>query len=237
LAAVNGSKPALRAPRGLSESARERWRDQAVELEARGRLTPALRELLESWARSLDAAAAATAAWTDAGMPESETGSTGQRRQHHLRAAKERADRHIDNLTAAVERASNRRVPRNRIPIGARVIGRLVGGGAMIVARDGRVYQQSVVDASEWVLSWDELRCDDGWQLRWMGEDGAPVFHDTPPTRSGWEIREEEAVEWAELRDVPVSAVLEWYSRPNRKSKRTIRDDIDIARYGLAAET
>ena len=38
-----------------------------------------------------------------------------------------------------------------------RAMGQLVGGGKVVVDRNGRVRQQSVTDAAEWTLSWDEL--------------------------------------------------------------------------------
>ena len=80
MASLNRSKPRLRAPRGLSAEAARRWREQVDELEARRRLTPSLRELVESWARALDARDTALMAWEDAGRPETDAGSTGQQR-------------------------------------------------------------------------------------------------------------------------------------------------------------
>jgi hypothetical protein len=175
-------------------------------------------------------------AWQDAGRPETDAGSTGQQRQHHLAAAVERAERHFAGLTAKVERAANRRLPRNRIPEGAVVVRRLVGGGSMIAWRE-RLWQQSVLDPGQWVLSWPELNYDAGDTLRWVDEDGVPVFHAPPPTRSGQEITEREATGWAELRGVPVDALLDWYQRPDRRSRLTVRDDVDIPRFGLESRS
>jgi hypothetical protein len=234
--AVDGSRPAVRAPRGLSARARRRWREQVDQLEEEGRSTASLLELVEGWARAWDAREVAVAAWEDVGSPESQRGALGQETRHHLAVAVERATRHLDGLSAKLERAANRRVPRTRIPAGARVIGRLVGGGVSIVWH-GRVYQQSVLDAGEWVLSWDEVRVDHGYRIRWMGEDGMPRFLDPPASRWGADGPVPpsifEARRWAEARGIPVSAVEEWLGRENRRSRWTIRDDGDVVRFLL----
>jgi hypothetical protein len=219
------------------EGARKRWRDQVEQLDEEGRLTAPIRELVESWARAWDTRESAVTAWEDADSPESQRGSLGQEQRHHLAVAVERATRHLHGLTAKLERAANRRVPRTRIPAGARVVGRLVGGGVSIVWR-GRLYQQSVLDASERTLSWDEVRVDHGDWIRWLDREGTPVFFDPPASRSGPEGDQVapsiyECRRWARARGIPVAAVEEWLARLNRRSRWTIRDDADVAEFLL----
>jgi hypothetical protein len=108
----------------------------------------------------------------------------------------------------------------------------------MILDVDGRVRQQSVLDRRRWVLSWDETRCDAGQRLRWLDAAGEPLFCEPPASRHSStgrrsEIARGECIAWARLRGVPESAVSAWYQHPQRRSRICVRDDVDIARYGL----
>lgn len=82
-----------KAPKGLSAGARRRWREQIDALELVARDSPARLELVSSWARAIDAAGHARAVWQEAGSPESEVGSMGQERRHHLAVALEKTMR------------------------------------------------------------------------------------------------------------------------------------------------
>jgi hypothetical protein len=143
-------------------------------------------------------------------------------------------------LSAKLERSAFRKLPVGRVPDGARVIRRLEGGGLMILDVDGRVRQQSSTDRRQWGVSWDERRCDEGHRLRWLDAAGEPRFSDPPASRRDSstgrksEITRAECVEWARLRDIPGEAVLAWWRHTDRRSRICVRDDVDIAPYGLA---
>jgi phage terminase small subunit len=104
----------LAAPDGLTDEAVALWREHVDEFRKLGALRASLRDLVDGWARAWDAQRSAEAPWEAAGRPESEEGSMGQERRHHLASAKERADRHLDGLAAKLERAGFRRAPRPR---------------------------------------------------------------------------------------------------------------------------
>jgi len=222
------------APDGLSDEAGELWAERMAEFAKLGTVRAPLRDLVDGWARAWDAQRAAEAAWDSAGRPESEEGSMGQERRHHLAVARERADRHLDALSSRLERAGFRRPPRPQgVPDGARVLRRLVSGGKVILDRDGRVRHQGVLDAAEWCLTWQELMYDHGRVIRWVGEDGLPVVCDPPPLRVNGRLDRDEVLEWARLRDVPEAAAIEWYEHPSRRIRLTCRDDVDVVRHGL----
>lgn len=117
----------------MSAAARRRWRERIQEFRALGTLRGPLVDLVTAWARAWDAQRAAEKAWKTAGSPETQLGSLGQERRHRLAVAAERAARHLDGLTAKLERATFRRVPRGRVPDGARIVRRLEGGNVMIL--------------------------------------------------------------------------------------------------------
>jgi hypothetical protein len=130
----------------------------------------------------LDSRERAVSAWRDAGEPQTELGSMGQERRHHLAVALERAESALANLAAKVERSVARReVRRTGMPAGARVIRRHDSYIEILV--DGRLMCRSVA-TGEWLLSSDEEDAANGLLLRWIGADGVPAFHD-PPAEPG----------------------------------------------------
>lgn len=218
------------APKGLSAGARRRWQEQVDALDLLARATPARIELVSSWARAIDAAGHARAVWQEAGSPETELGSQGQERAHHLRVAVTRADALVANLGAKIERAAARKqsgLP--PVPTGARVLFR--NGPYIRALVDGRVMTRSVATGS-WMLCGDEVDYESGGLLRWEDETGTPVFHDPPPMRceSGLPTREE-CVAWAAAKGVPEQAVLDWMAHPTPRSKLMAREDVDILAF------
>jgi hypothetical protein len=215
------------APKGLSAGTRRRWREQVDALDAAGRASAARLELVGSWAAALDAAAHARAVWEEAGQPETETGSMGQPRRHHLAVAVTQADALAANLGAKIERAGSRRAARHpAIPTGARVVQR--DGSYVVLLVEGRLVTRSA-RTGEWIPTAQERDAADGVALRWVGEGGVPVFADPPPmrVRSGLPA-EAEALVWAAAAGVPEQAVLDWMAHPTPRSKFTIREDVDL---------
>jgi hypothetical protein len=227
-------RAALRAPRGLSREAREQWHARIDEFRELGTLRASLVDLVSGWARAWDAQRAAEAAWEAAGRPETQVGSTGQERRHHLAQAKDRADRHLDSLTAKLERASYRRKPQRRgVPDGAVVVGGAAGGGPVFI-HDGKLWHRAA-NGDEWVHSVDEWRVDQGCALRWLGADGRSISYcDPPPCHVGRRMPSKwDALRWARRNGVPAAAVLEWFERPDARTTTEVRDDIDIAECGV----
>jgi hypothetical protein len=222
------SKP--EAPKGLSAGARRRWAEQVAALDAAGRATTPRLELVSSWARAIDAAGHARAVWEEAGSPESELGSQGQDRAHHLRVALTRADALVAMLGAKIERAVARkesRVP--AVPTGARVLRR--DGSYVEALVDGRVMTRSVSSGS-WVLSADEQDFESGGLLRWVDADGMPTFHDPPPMRAWSGLpAEAEALEWATAVGAPAEAVLAWLRHRTPRSKILAREDVGLLAF------
>jgi hypothetical protein len=221
------SKP--EAPEGLSAGAKRRWAEQVAALDAAGRATVPRLELVGSWAAALDAAGHARAVWEEAGSPESELGSQGQPRAHHLRVAVTRADALVANLAGKVERAGARKQTQlPPVPTGARVLFR--NGPYVRVLIDGRVMTRSVA-TGQWMLCGDEEDAEGGRLLRWVDETGAPVFHEPPPSYESGPPTREVCVRWAEAKGVPEQAVLDWLSHPAPRSKLLVRDDVDILAF------
>jgi hypothetical protein len=217
------------APKGLSAGARRRWVEQVDALDAAGRATAARLELVGSWAAALDAAGHARAVWEEAGSPESEVGSQGQPRRHHLAVALTRADALVASLGAKIERAAARKQTQlPRVPTGARVLFR--NGSYVRALVDGRVMTRSVATGS-WILSGDEHDFETGGLLRWVDETGTPVFHDPPPSRTSGPPTRDECVRWAEAKGVPTEAVLAWLKHPTPRSKITAREDVDLVAF------
>ncbi len=218
------SKPV--APKGLSAGSRRRWVEQVEALDAVGRATPARLELVTSWAQSIDQAGRARAIWSEAGSPETETGSMGQERQHHLRVAVTRADALVANLAGKIERAGARRETRQPpVPTGARVLRR--DGSYVELLVDGRVLVRSV-STGQWIPSMDEEDAASGGLLRWLDDSGTPVFADPPPSYKSGPPAREDCVRWAEAKGVPEQAVLAWLEHPTPRSKLLVRDDVDL---------
>jgi hypothetical protein len=221
-------------PRGLSREAREQWKARIDEFAALGTLRASLVDLVTGWARAWDAQRAAEEAWEAAGRPESQRGSLGQERRHHLAQTKDRADRHLDSLAAKLERASYRRKPQRRgMPDGAVVVGQTVVGGPIFIS-EGRVWHNSAV-GDEWVLAWDEVRVDAGDRLRWLAADGRSVTYcDPPPSKEARRLpSKRDALRWARRHGVPAAAVCEWFARPDARTTSEVRDDVDIAECGV----
>jgi hypothetical protein len=166
--------------KGLTVAARAHWSEQTAALEQAGRLTPARVELVTAWARALDARERASRAWRAAGEPESELGSMGQERRHHLAVAAERAETQLASLSAKTERSAARREPKRRegLPIGATYAE--IDGEPVVVGEDGRLLVHG--QDGRWRLTRDEADHDAGGvMLRWVADDGLPRFHDPPP--------------------------------------------------------
>jgi hypothetical protein len=218
------------APKGFSAGARRRWVEQVDALELVARDTPARLELVGSWARAIDAAGHARAVWEEAGSPESEVGSMGQPRRHHLAVALEKADASVALLGAKVERAAARRETRlPPVPTGARVLRR--DGSYVEFLIEGRVMVRSV-SSGQWIPSADEEDYSSGGLLRWLDADGTPRFADPPPmrVRSGLPALGE-ALEWAAAVGVPEQAVLDWLEHPTPRSTIMAREDVTLIAF------
>jgi hypothetical protein len=219
-------KLSAQAPKGLSLGARRRWAEQVRALDELGLATPARLELAGAWATALDSRDHAVAVWQEAGRPESEAGSQGQQRRHHLAVAVSRAESELAVLTGKLERSVARRQPKRSsgLPPGARRV--VIDGEPAVLSEDGRLIVQSVQDG-HWMLDMLERDYDHGAALRWLDpEDGLPRFHEVPPWRLPWQggpsapLPWDEVEEWAERVGVPVAAAAEWYRREDRAPSR-----------------
>jgi hypothetical protein len=156
-----------RAPKGLSAGSRRRWVEQVRALDEAGMATPARLELVGAWATALDSRDHALAVWQEAGRPETEAGSQGQERRHHLAVAVEKAEAALAGLTGKLERSAARRpVKRSSgLPPGAQRVE--LDGETVVVGEDGRLLERSAYDG-RWILACDEqdydvARCCAGW--------------------------------------------------------------------------
>jgi len=211
----------VEAPVELSRVAQSRWQEQADALFEAGRLTVPRLALLMAWATAIDARDRAAAQWEEHGSPLEQSGRSGQPRPHHLKVSLERAEAQLVSLTAKLERSAARREQRRSdgLPVGARRVE--VDGTERVVGEDGRVLRQSLADG-RWMLDSDEVDYDAGAKIRWLGEDGAPRFHEVPPWRMPGDGGRPSPLPWPECEDwegrvgVPVQALREWYQRPER---------------------
>jgi hypothetical protein len=154
-----------------------------------------------------------------------------------LAVAVEKAEAVLAGLTGKLERSVARREPKRTggLPPGARRVE--IDGVPMVLSEDGRLLARSVKDG-RWMLFADERDFDAGAMLRWLDpDDQLPRFADPPPHvfRDG-ESRvpdRDEVVEWARLRGVPEAAALAWLDQERRWSRFVLRDDVDVARFGL----
>jgi hypothetical protein len=204
---VQNGRP--KAPRGLSADARREWRERVDEFAMQGPLRGPVLDLITGWARAWDGQRTAEEAWVAAGRPDTQRGSTGQERRHHLAVAKERADRHLDSLAAKLERATyRRRPPRRGMPDGAAAVGTTITG-VPIFLHEGRVWHRSAI-SDEWVPCWDEVTVDDGYRLRWLDADGRGITYcDPPPSHVGRRLpSKRDAIRWARRHGVRAAALL-----------------------------
>jgi hypothetical protein len=179
----------------------------------------------------LDSRERAVQAWQEAGEPQTELGSMGQERRHHLAVALERAESALANLAGKVERSAARRVSRRpSLPSGAVVVRR--DGSYVEILVDGRLMVRSV-RSGEWMLAIPEEEYEQGTLLRWLDADGVPQFADPPPSRvrSGLPSRAE-ALKWARARGIPEQAVIDWLANPDARSKIVLAKGVDLATFG-----
>jgi hypothetical protein len=151
-----------RAPRGLSAPTLRRWRGLVDEFIERGaQVSAAALGALESWARAADHLAESEGRWVEAGRPATAPGYKGQERPHPLMHQVDRARRGEARTMLAIERML-RRVPRQSVPAGGRLLRR---GSLSLMIRDGVEHVE---------------RDEKGGFVKWIDGDGVPVFKTAP---------------------------------------------------------